>query len=214
MRQHAREWHKGMTYLELHPWQGLAAKHIKQALSFGKGKCGEIDDLQDTALLPLQGALPCAEALASAGSDDSAWKVVVVSGMDRYLSDQTYRRSGGRGPRAWLARRPDWLRQPSVRLHPCPEFGSPARRPLRDGQRQRIHSPSAGAGDVEGRRRQRAARRPERAGSSASTSLAFALSKNRDSADGMMSRPYITAGPISPPLRGGAFGETWWTSLP
>lgn len=59
-----------MTYINLHPRQGLTAKHVEQAFSLGQGKCGEVDEVQDASLFSFVCALLCSKSLTSAGSNN------------------------------------------------------------------------------------------------------------------------------------------------
>lgn len=63
---------RGMTHFKLHPRQGLAAKRVKHGRSLGQAESREVDNLQDSSLLALAGALLCSKALASAGSNKAA----------------------------------------------------------------------------------------------------------------------------------------------
>lgn len=57
------------SYLELHPREKLATKHLSDALALGHNEGGEVDESDDTTLLALLSALLVAKTLDGVGSD-------------------------------------------------------------------------------------------------------------------------------------------------
>lgn len=71
-REQWRLFPRGSTYLEVHPWQGVATEHLDEAEALGHDEGRQEDQEHDAALLALSLALLVTQALGSLADDKAS----------------------------------------------------------------------------------------------------------------------------------------------